>query len=297
VYSQTEIRDAAGNLVSIDVYAPVDEAVTGEPLTRVVFLQGANCSSERYSWLGKALATAGCLVLIPNAPVLEEPHPVERDKVMVRQFASHDQFQRVLALLEAAGDRFSYDMWLSDRLIIGGHSAGAGVILEELIPSEMRGNPIAHWSDAFQPPRVDGAFVLGSHLQAEAMGRRIPWRDDDWPLQNESGAPILFLAGELDGMATPAKMRRTFERVSAPAFYVEQSGANHFGWTEGLGRHDRVDLDLRARLAPDEQHRRTAAWIAAFIRGIRAGSPQAGFATMAADAQEWGDQMEMKLVS
>lgn len=294
LYTITAI-EVDGEETPVHVYAPAEGQVTGEPLTRVIFLPGAYCDAARYQWLGEGLARAQCLVLIP------QPRWFTRtgfpDRPARFQAPRMADLLACIDLLERSGPHRSYDMPLATTLLAGGHSAGGGVVLEAVVAEEARRSPVTDAGDEFTtPPQLHGAFVLASHLQSTAMGSAIPWRTEDGPLPRPDGLPVLLVSASGDAMATPEKVERTFSRLEPPVFLVDQQGGNHFGWTQGRGEHDRRDLDGPATLPPAVQQERAVAYLAAFARGVTRGDALTGIATMAADAAAWGDRLESRVL-
>lgn len=113
----TAVKDAAfgpGERQRLDVYRPT-HASQQKPLPIIVFFYGGSWktgSKDGYSWLARALAARGFVVVIPDYrlyPDVKYPEFLEDNAAAVRWAITHSR--------EFGGD--------PTRLIIAGHSAGA----------------------------------------------------------------------------------------------------------------------------------------------------------------------------
>lgn len=205
--------------------------------TAFVFFPGANCDARRYGWLS-AMASARVSVY------LLAPAPQPRFTLC----GTAD----VLAALDAVRPHHR-------RLLAGGHSAGAAALLDSLDPASAI-TPRKDQPQGYTPPQdVTGLVVMGCSLQPQMLEMVLPGRSEDQPLSRPNDAPMLFLSGDHDRVATPELMRKTRERFRSPAELVVIAGGGHYGWVEGREPADRLDFDQPGTMAPSEQQRITIA--------------------------------------
>lgn len=261
---------------------------------RIVILPGANCNARRYRWLAEPLAGEGATVFIPDAPILEHPTP---DDPTVRREAAYitiDQMIKTLAMpWDDDGAQGGAKGGNSLTFVIG-HSLGGSILLEYLDPAQAMADPRSGVGAGYTPPvEIDGGVVLGATLQADVMGTTIPWRQNDSALNKPAKLPILFVAGEADGLASPNKVQSTVGRYQPPTAFVMQKGANHFGWVEGQGELDMTNLDGKADLAPAAQKDGAIRLIAAFFSAI-ADERTDALATVLDDVAAAGDSITVR---
>lgn len=251
--------DGNGVPFRVFVYAPGNGQ---RSKVRVLILTGANCTAERYRWLAVPLAEEGATVLIPDPPPLEHASPLGPSARTRAALVSVDQMIRTLAIPSNghAQDTLTFAV---------GHSLGGTVILEYLDPAQASGNPRSGVDAGYRPPTpLDGAVIAGASMQTEVMGFTLPWRQNDTRLFRPDGLPVLFIAGEHDGLVPPYQVSATVARYDPPTALVVQRGANHFGWTGGAGALDRHDLDGEATLSPEDQKAATLRLTKAFFSAI-----------------------------
>lgn len=229
---------------------------------RIVILPGANCNARRYRWMAEPLSREGATVFVPNPPVLAHPTPDDPTVKRDAAYVTIDQMIKTLAM-----------PWDSDNgdglTFVIGHSLGGSILMEYLDPAQAMADPRSGAGAGYKPPvDIDGGVVIGATMQADVMGTKIPWRQNDTPLQKPDKMPILFVAGEADGIATPNKVQSTVARYKPPTAFVMQKGANHFGWVEGEGEMDLRNLDGQATLDPATQKDGVIRLIAGFFSAI-----------------------------
>ena len=140
---------------------------------------------------------------------------------------------------------------------------------------------------------LDGVVIGGASMQTEVMGFTLPWRQNDTRLFRPNGLPVLFIAGEHDGLVPPYQVSATVARYDPPTALVVQRGANHFGWTGGAGELDRHDLDGAATLSPGDQKAATLRLTNAFFSAIAAREP-GGLAGKLRRACAKGDTIDVR---
>ncbi len=254
---------------------------------RIVILPGANCDAKRYRWLAEPLAAEGATVLVPDPPQLEHPSPTDPATKNNAAYVTIDQMIKALAM-----------PWDSDNgegiTFVVGHSLGGSILMEYLDPAQAMSDPRSGAGAGYVPPvTIAGGVVVGATLQADIMGTTIPWRQNDTALAKPPGLPLLFVAGDSDGIATPENVAATVARYKAPTAMVVQNGANHFGWAEGEGELDLKALDGKAALSPADQKAATIRLIAAFLSTIADDRPDT-IANALNDVAAEGDQVTVR---
>ena len=116
---------------------------------------------------------------------------------------------------------------------------------------------------------LSAAIILGTSLQSRVLSFTLPHRSDDRPLYHPTNTALMFIGGSMDGMATPELMEKTVRRYQPPVHFTVIEGANHLGWSQGLGPMDRPDLDRPATIPEEEQIARTLNLITNFIGQAR----------------------------
>lgn len=254
---------------------------------RILILPGANCNARRYRWLAEPLAGEGATVFVPDAPVLD--HPIPNDPTVRREAAyiTIDQMIKTLAMPWDDDDG-------NGLTFVIGHSLGGSILMEYLDPAQAMADPRSGVGAGYKPPvEIDGGVVLGATMQADVMGTNIPWRQNDSALNKPAKFPLLFVAGEADGLATPNKVQSTVGRYQPPTAFVMQKGANHFGWVEGHGDLDMTNIDGKADLAPAAQKDGAIRLIAAFFSAI-ADERTDGLSTALHDVAASGDTITVR---
>lgn len=275
------IIDRDGTPFQVMAFSPPEG---GKRAARIVLLPGANCDANRYRWLAEPLSAGGATVLVPDPPQLEHSSPADPKVKKKAAFVTIDQLIKTLAMPwdDDHGDGLTF---------VIGHSLGGSILLEYLDPAQAMLDPRSGVGAGYGPPvLIHGGVVIGATLQADVMGTIIPWRQNDTVLTKPSGLPLLFLAGEFDGIATPDLVSDTVARYTAPTAKVIQKGCNHFGWTEGQGDLDLRQLDGKALIEEKQQKQQTLRLIAAFLSTIADERPDA-IVNALKDAAAEGDEV------
>ncbi len=223
--------------------------------------------------------------------MLEHPSPLDPKVKAEAAYVTIDQMIKTLAMPWSNNRTEDEENALTFAL---GHSLGGTILLEYFDPAQAMADPKSGVGAGYTPPvALHGAVILGATMQADVMGITIPWRQNDTPLTKPDGFPLLFIAGEADGMATLDKVSATLARYTAPTAMVVQQGANHFGWTEGEGALDRRDLDGKATLPPETQKAGVIRFIAAFFSAIADEKPDT-IGNVLRDVSADGDTVEVR---
>ena len=278
------LLDRDGNAFRAMMFAPPERRNRS---VRVIVLPGANCDAVRYRWLGDSLSAGGATVLIPDPPLLEHPSPRNPREKTEAAYVTVDQLIKTLAM-----------PWAEDQAegltFVIGHSLGGSILLEYLDPAQAMADPRSGVGAGYKPPvAIQGGIVVGASMQADVMGTTIPWRSNDSALHKPAKLPLLFVAGERDGLATPISVAATVRRYTAPTALAVQKGANHFGWADGVGERDLRSLDNAASLAPDEQKSGLLRLVAAFMSAIADERPDR-IANALRDVAADGDTVEVR---
>ena len=256
---------------------PVAQADRPYPLA--ILMPGINVSPEAYAWLATALVEAGFVAVIYGWIAEEMPGVValspglDVDALKPEHYgkrASATALAAVLADLAAQNRAGPLAGRLdTDRILLGGHSAGGSVALFNARP------------DWF--PGLSAVFAYGAHSKASTMLGYAP----DTYLKLPDALPTLIMGGSEDGVIAASAFRyggdggtpdpvgpvvRTFEQALSSArgdtHLAIVEGANHFSpcWPAdpATGRpfldrpETRPGADIRADLA---------ALVTAFARG------------------------------
>ena len=118
------------------------------------------------------------------------------------------------------------------------------------------------------PSVVIGGFTLGAHLQIGTARPDLSLAQRRCAARPIDAVPLLLIAGERDGMATPAQVAATAARITPPCTCLTLRGANHLNWCSGTGDHDRPDLDLPAHLSPASQQAQTLGCLVRFLDAL-----------------------------
>jgi dienelactone hydrolase len=207
------------------------------PFPVVIFFGGANCGLEMYQWLAVQLAERGLVVVIFNWVAENLPGAISLtpgvDLAMIRPDtyctgSTAWALNPILTELESLQSQGILAGLLDlNRIILGGHSIGGRVALENADPSIY--------------PQVVAAFSYGAHTAAPVMLGFAP--DTILPLR--SPLPILLIGGTCDGViagnsqlygvshGSPTRsILRTFEEAIAggrkDTYLLIIEGANHF---------------------------------------------------------------------
>lgn len=221
--------------VSADGYVP-----KGDQAPVVVFLPGAGIVKERYYWLGNALASHGFATFIVQPPG-DFSNALLSTSLLGALRTSPELARRV-------------DL---GRVVLAGHSVGSaaqGGLTDVSSCSRALCPP-----GASMPDGVRALVLLGYHNQANpADAAPMPAID----------APWLVLAGTRDGVSTPEKVSKTFERiVDRPLYRVEVEGMNHYQLTDYVKPGaDQLDVDGTPSIGNKAARAAAATYVVAFLR-------------------------------
>lgn len=251
---------------------PVDDAHA--PLPVVIFFNGINVGPEAYQWLAVALAKRGLAVVtftwvsetLPGVVGLTPG--IDLTKVRPDTYGTGPTASALPALLSALNQLHADGVLAGkldlDKIILGGHSAGGTVALQ---------NATAKYF-----PQVAAAFSYAGHTMASTMlgfapGTILPAGD----------CPILLVGGTQDGVIAasrgrysenahmPDPLTRTFNEAIGggrqDAYLVMLTGANHFTLAHPIDKTTgRSFLDLPATQPEAELRKCVAELVGLFIQ-------------------------------
>lgn len=234
------------------------------PFKVVIFFNGINCGAEVYQWLAVKLAERGLVVVTfswvaENLPGMVALTPGVDVKMLAPHLYGTKPTASALPTLIAALERLQAEGVLAglldlDHIILGGHSAGGRVAIENA-------------SSRFFP-QVVAAFAYGAHTAATVQlgyeaGTILPLPDS---------LPLLLMGGTSDGVIFHSSHRygltwnqaqtpvvRTFQEAIAggrgDSYLLVLEGANHFSIADPFDAiTGRPFLDFPAS-QPEEQLR------------------------------------------
>lgn len=213
---------------------PADSAKAPFPV--VIFMPGVNVGPEAYHWLAVKLAEQGLIVVTYMLITEEMPGfisltpGIDLESVKPENYGTRVTGTAVSPILTALEELNTEGILAGlitlDNIILGGHSAGGTMALQNA-------NPI--WF-----PAVKAVFSYGAHTMASTMLGYEPGTILPLP----ANMPTLFIGGKCDGVieassirydaeASPtAAIERTFtEAISGGqqnSYLVLLEGANHF---------------------------------------------------------------------
>jgi dienelactone hydrolase len=215
---------------------PPDEALAPFPI--VIFFSGFNCEAQTYQWLAVKLAQRGLVVvtfnwLSDNIPGMVSLTPgVDITGWNPKTYGSTPTASALPAILSEL-EKLQYEGILAgmldlNKIILGGHSAGGRVAIENANPRFFRQVVAAF---------AYGAHTLGSVELGHAPGTILPLPD---------ALPLLLMGGTCDGVIAESSKRygiedyedatipivRTFAEAIAggreDSYLILLEGANHF---------------------------------------------------------------------
>lgn len=216
------------------------------PFPVIIFFPGINVGPEMYQWLAEGLCKRGFAVVtfswvFENLPGLVSLTPgIDIAMVRPERYGTGPTASALPALLETLQDVQANSVLAGlldlNKVILGGHSAGGTVVLQNTNPAYF--------------PQVAGGFTYGAHTAAATMlgyaaGTILPVCGD---------LPLLLMGGTQDGVVAASSGRygssdntataayspieRTFKEAfyggRGDSYYVLIEGANHFVITHPL---------------------------------------------------------------
>jgi dienelactone hydrolase len=211
---------------TVSVWRPPPSANGRAPL--VVFSHGFHGASTQSSFLMRALAAEGYLVIAPNhrdalangfARLLEPPEAGFGSPGVWSESTYRERADDIRALLEAlkADERWSAGIdWSGVGLV--GHSLGGYTVIG-----------LAGGWPAWKLPDVKAVVALSPYVAPFVEHRTL----------GSLGVPVMYQGGTEDIGISPGLRRPggAYDATSAPACYVEFRHAGHLAWTDLIPRH------------------------------------------------------------
>ncbi|WP_066381286.1 MULTISPECIES: dienelactone hydrolase [unclassified Anabaena] len=213
------------------------------PFPVVIFFNGVNCDAQLYQWLAVKLAERGLVVVLfnwiaQNIPGVTSLTPgVDIAKWQPKTYGTAptaSALPTLLAKLEALQQQGILAGMLDlQRIILGGHSAGGRVAIENAHPNFF--------------PQVIASFAYGAHTAGAVMSGYEPGTILALP----DSLPMLLMGGTCDGVITNSSDRygitagdattpviRTFREAIAggrnDSYLLLLEGANHFSMVDNF---------------------------------------------------------------
>lgn len=234
--------------IQLKVFYPDDRDKAPFPV--IIFFSGINCNLAMYEWLAIELASRGTVVILFNWLAENIPGQVALTPgVNLAAYASDaygtmptaSALPSLLAELEHLNTSGKLAGLLDlQKIVLGGHSAGGRVALENAQPQFFS--------------RIAAAFSYGGHTAAPVQLGYEPGTILSLP----NSAPMLLIGGTHDGViannaqnygidswetaATPVErtFREAITREQEDSYLVVLEGANHFSISDRLDPTSRV---------------------------------------------------------
>jgi len=210
--------------VEFDLYRPEGE---GNPVA--VFLPGAFVVSDRYAWIGHALASHGIAAAIVQPP-----------EDFARSYCTMGTLKRLSEL--------GFDV---SRVLLMGHSAGA--LAQAGLADVSSCSAGLCDADAVTPAGLAGFALLGFHNESGS----------DHPIA-AAEVPWLLVSGSKDGLTIEEEVSATFDRLQdRPVTWLDVKGMNHYQFTGYVDPEE--DLRLEDDLVPTIGNEAARATVATYV--------------------------------
>jgi hypothetical protein len=207
-----------------DVYHPVDVA-DGQRLPVAFLMQGANVDKTLYSGFARGVASYGFVVVVSN-----HTNVVFGQVGYYQEEWSTNLAQTWMTLEDTRSGSPLQGRIDVDTMVLLGHSYGGAASLFAIgddcqIPFCMTG--------VYQrPSNLRAAALFGSNTVTPEAQTLEPLISGVSPVDLD-GVGTALVNGTLDGAATPANARATYDVMSdGPKALISVSGANHYGVTD-----------------------------------------------------------------
>lgn len=252
---------------------PVDSEKAPFPV--IIFFNGFNCEAQQYEWLGVKLAECGMVVVLfnwvmENLPGIISMTPgITIENRLPENYRTAPTAAALPALLTKLENLQNQGILAGmldlQRIILGGHSEGGRVAIENTDPKFFR--------------QVKAAFSYGAHNIGMVMFGYPP----DTILALPDSLPLLLIGGTCDGVIAQSSSRygktsqnavtpiiRTFDEAIAggrnDSYLLLLEGANHFAITETFySTTARYFLDFPSTQPQEKFHLLMAEIITLFI--------------------------------
>ena len=214
------------------------------PYPVVIFFNGVNCGLEIYQWLAHILANKWLVVVVFNWVAEEFPglialSPGVKTAAWSKEFYGTMPSSSTLPVILTELENLQTESILAgsldlNKIILGGHSAGGRVALENANPQFF--------------PQVVAAFGYGVHSAMSVQAGYSPATIAPLP----SSLPLLVMGGTSDGIIAQSSFRYGLEQWETPAtptirtfqeaisggrndsYLVILAGANHLSIGDGV---------------------------------------------------------------
>ncbi len=184
------------------------------PYPLVIFSHGFHGISTQSEFIMNALAKDGYLVVAPNhddagfkvsGPQVDFSKPGDwKDSTYQDR---RDDIKKLMPAL-AKDSRFKDQIDWS-KVALAGHSLGGYTALS-----------LAGGWPSWKIPEIKAVLALSPYLQPLALNGKL----------SSLNVPVMYQGGTRDLRVTPF-IRSAYDKTSAPVYFVEFIGVNHFGWT------------------------------------------------------------------